>query len=117
MLPFTFLGKSIVAKTAIFFSACAHHDEDKAVLCGDCGLWHHTGCVGIEEHVHKALQQEYEDIPWFCPACQPALSESSTLNSHLGESVLTTTDNTGSSEFIETPKGQPSVFTRTAEVC
>ena len=87
-------------------------DDDKAVFCDGCELWHHIACIGLDNHAYEVLQRESDATQWFCPACQPVLNNHSSQNStndDLSES-LSTSENCGSSLPVNSPKGHLTIF-------
>ncbi len=43
-------------------------DDDKAVFCDGCELWHHIACIGLDNHAYEVLQGESDATRSVLPA-------------------------------------------------
>ena len=44
-------------------------DHHKSVFCNNCNLWVHIKCNNISNSEYEELQNEADDVPWFCLKC------------------------------------------------
>ena len=41
----------------------------KSVFCNNCNFWVHVKCNNISNSEYVELQNEADDVPWFCLQC------------------------------------------------
>ena len=44
--------------------------NQKAIFCDACDHWVHANCNGVKDKQYCELQEQDEDIPWFCLPCE-----------------------------------------------
>ena len=44
-------------------------DNHKSVFCSNCNLWVHIKCNNISVSEYRGLQNESDNVPWFCIKC------------------------------------------------
>ena len=45
------------------------NDDEDAILCEICNIWHHIECEGVSRKVYKFLTQEGSSVHWYCKKC------------------------------------------------
>ena len=68
-------GKDTAGAKSLNFSFTADHceackkevgNEQEALQCDLCNLWHHTSCENIESDEYKMITKVANKISWFC---------------------------------------------------
>ena len=44
-------------------------DNQKAILCNNCNFYVHSKCNGVSASEDKELENEPDDVSWFCKTC------------------------------------------------
>ena len=44
--------------------------NQKAIFCDACDHWVHANCNGVKDKEYCELQEQDDDIPWFCLPCE-----------------------------------------------
>jgi len=55
--------------------------NDENILCDECDLWQHAGCVGIGKETYRLFKEKQDSIAWLRPACLPKDSSNCTSDS------------------------------------
>ena len=48
--------------------------NQKAIFCDACGHWVHANCNGVKDQEYCELQEQDDDIPWFCLPCEISMN-------------------------------------------
>ena len=44
--------------------------NQKVIFCDACDHWVHANCNGVKDNEYCELQEQDDDIPWFCLPCE-----------------------------------------------
>ena len=72
--------------------------NSKAILCSNCNLWIHIKCNDISNSEYKILQNEPDDVPWFCLKCTKIMFPFGSLEDY----ELSNLNNSDFPSFVDT---------------
>ena len=50
-------------------------DDNDAILCEICDLWHHIECKGLSKEAYNFLSKQHNSIHWYCRKCDVAFAK------------------------------------------